>query len=54
MTPDFISLAKNVKRHIVLPESNDDRILKAAAEVDSNQIAEITLLGEPQSVKDQL
>ena len=54
MTPDFISLAKNVKRHIVLPESNDDRILKAAAEVDSNQIAEITLLGEPQRVKDQL
>jgi len=29
-TPDFIKLAQQVKRHIVLPESNDDRILEAS------------------------
>ena len=45
MNPDFIKLAQQVKRHIVLPESNDDRILEAAVEVDQNNIATITLLG---------
>ncbi|MEH6458027.1 MAG: phosphate acetyltransferase [Cocleimonas sp.] len=45
MNPDFIKLAQQVKRHIVLPESNDDRILEAASEVDKNNIATITLLG---------
>lgn len=54
MNPDFISLAQKVKRHIVLPESNDDRILKAAVEVDQNNIASITLLGNPVAVNEQL
>ncbi|MCL4112390.1 UNVERIFIED_CONTAM: hypothetical protein GTU68_007228 [Idotea baltica] len=54
MNPDFISLAQQVKRHIVLPESNDDRILKAAVEVDQNNIAAITLLGNADAVNKQL
>ena len=54
MNPDFISLAQQVKRHIVLPESNDDRILKAAVEVDQNNIAAITLLGNAETINKQL
>ncbi len=50
MTPDFISLAQQIKRHIVLPESNDDRILEAAVEVDQQNIATITLLGKSEDV----
>jgi len=54
MTPDFIKLAQQVKRHIVLPESTDDRILKAAVEVDQKNIAAITLLVNPNTVNAQL
>ncbi len=54
MTPDFIKLAQQVKRHIVLPESSDERILKAAVEVDQNNIASITLLGKENEVKEKL
>ena len=54
MNPDFIQLAQQVKRHIVLPESSDDRILKAAVEVDQNNIAAITLLGNSKTVNAKL
>lgn len=54
MNPDFIKRAKLVKRHIVLPESNDDRILEAATEVDKNNIASITLLGNVETVISRL
>ena len=54
MNPDFIKLAQQVKRHIVLPESTDDRILQAAVEVDTNDIAAITLLGDSKTVIAQL
>jgi phosphate acetyltransferase len=36
----------NIK-HIVLPEGNDDRILKAAARLIDQKIVELTLLGDP-------
>lgn len=54
MNPDFIALAQQVKRHVVLPESTDDRILKAAVEVDQNNIASITLLGNSETVNTRL
>ena len=54
MNPDFIKLAQQVKRHIVLPESTDDRILKAAVEVDQKNIAAITLLGNAKTINSQL
>ena len=54
MTIDFIKLAKQHKRLIVLPESDDDRILEAAVFADSNQVANIILLGEPDTIKTQL
>lgn len=42
-------LAKRAKtkiKHIVLPEGNEDRILKAAARLISQEIVELTLLGD--------
>ena len=38
--------AKSQKRHIVLPEGNDDRILKAAARLIAQNIVSLTILGD--------
>ena len=54
MNPDFRQLAKKNNRHIVLPESSDDRILQAAVEVAQNNIADITLLGNAEVIHKQL
>ncbi len=39
----------NIK-HIVLPEGNEDRILKAAARLIDQKIVELTLLGDPAEI----
>ena len=39
--------AKSEIKHIVLPEGNDDRILKAATRLIDQKIVELTLLGDP-------
>jgi phosphate acetyltransferase len=44
------SRAKSVKKHIVLPEGNDERILKAAARLISQDIVTLTLLGNPDDI----
>ncbi len=54
MTPDFIQLAKQKKHRIVLPESADSRILEAAVYADQNNIADIVLLGNPETITKQL
>ncbi|MEE9326138.1 MAG: phosphate acetyltransferase [Cocleimonas sp.] len=54
MTPDFIQLAKKQKRKIVLPESDDSRILEAAVYCDQNNIAEVVLLGDSKVIQQQL
>jgi phosphate acetyltransferase len=38
--------AKAWRKHIVLPEGNDDRVLKAAARLLNQDIVELTILGE--------
>jgi phosphate acetyltransferase len=38
--------AKAVKKHIVLPEGNEDRILKAAARLMNQEVVKLTLLGD--------
>jgi phosphate acetyltransferase len=43
----LVKWAKSEKKHIVLPEGNDDRILKAAARLISQNIVNLTLLGNP-------
>ncbi|MBK6936080.1 MAG: phosphate acetyltransferase [Chitinophagaceae bacterium] len=42
--------AKSKLRHIVLPEGNEDRILKAASRLINQEIVEITLLGDPAEI----
>ncbi len=41
----IIAAAKTKKRHIVLPEGSDDRVLEAAHVINSEAIASVTLLG---------
>jgi phosphate acetyltransferase len=43
----LVKRAKSIKKHIVLPEGNDDRILKAAARIMSQDLVELTILGDP-------
>ena len=38
--------AKTIIKHIVLPEGNEDRILKAAARLINQELVELTLLGD--------
>ena len=42
--------AKSQKKHIVLPEGNDDRILKAVVRLITQEIVDITLLGDPEKI----
>jgi phosphate acetyltransferase len=42
--------AKSEIKHIVLPEGNEDRILKAAARLIDQKIVELTLLGDPAEI----
>ncbi|MGI9530257.1 phosphate acetyltransferase [Lutimonas sp.] len=51
---DLLKKAQKVKKHIVLPEGTDDRILLAAARLTVLDIVEITLLGAKQSIEDKI
>ncbi len=42
--------AKSQRKHIVLPEGNDDRILKAAARLLNQDIVDLTILGDVSQV----
>ncbi|GAB2702924.1 phosphate acetyltransferase [Mucilaginibacter koreensis] len=42
--------AKSQRKHIVLPEGNDERILKAAARLVAQDIVELTILGNPEDI----
>jgi phosphate acetyltransferase len=47
----LIDRARHVRRHIVLPEGDDDRVLKAASTVLARGIAELTIVGEQEEVR---
>jgi phosphate acetyltransferase len=47
----LVERARADRRHIVLPEGEDDRILRAAATVLSRGIADLTILGEEIEVR---
>ncbi|MFE4498717.1 phosphate acetyltransferase [Rhodococcus sp. NPDC056743] len=56
MTPQMfeyklIDRAREDRKHIVLPEGGDDRILRAAGRVLQRQIADLTILGDEASVR---
>lgn len=46
----LVKWAKSQKKHIVLPEGNDERILKAAEKLISQDVVSLTLLGDPQEI----
>ncbi|WP_353662905.1 phosphate acetyltransferase [Hydrogenimonas sp. SS33] len=48
----FAKAAADV-RHIVLPESDDDRVLRAAEKVQERKIAKVTLLGDETRVRNR-
>ena len=47
---NLIQKAKEDKKHIVLPEGTDERILQAAANLLRNEVVDLTLLGDPDEV----
>ncbi len=47
----LIERARSDRKRIVLPEANDDRVLRAAATVLKRGIADLVLLGEPFEVR---
>ncbi len=50
----LVKWARRQKKHIVLPEGNDDRILKAASKLIAQDVVDITLLGNPAEIATSL
>src|SRR5699024_10539878 len=48
---DLIERARADRKHIVLPEGTDDRILRATSTILAREAADITLLGDEQSIR---
>lgn len=48
---ELIERARRQRKHIVLPEGNDDRILRAASTILARGVADITLLGQEQLIR---
>ncbi|MFL0412284.1 phosphate acetyltransferase [Microbacterium paludicola] len=46
----LLERARADRRHIVLPEGDDDRVLRAAASLLTRGVAELTILGEPDAI----
>ena len=46
----LVKRARSKKKHIVLPEGNDDRILKAAARLVLQDIVDLTILGDTSEI----
>ena len=48
---DLLDRARAQRRHIVLPEGSDDRILKAASTLLTRDVVDLTILGSEQSIR---
>lgn len=51
---NLLAKAKRAQTHIVLPESEDERILKAASRLAKDKICYLTLLGKAEEVKQKI
>lgn len=51
---NLLKQAQSERKHIVLPEGNDPRILHATRDLLHNDAAEITLLGNPTEIQEQI
>ncbi len=47
----LVKRAKTYKKHIVLPEGTDDRILIAASKLVKQDVVKLTILGKPEEIK---
>ena len=47
----LLERARANKRHIVLPEGDDDRILHAAGRLLRRDVADLTILGDPEAIR---
>lgn len=47
----LLERARADRRHIVLPEGGDDRVLRAAASLLKREVAELTILGDPDAIR---
>ncbi len=50
----LVKRAQQVKKHIVLPEGTDERILTAAAKLIAMDLVDITLLGDEEIIKNKI
>lgn len=48
---DLLDRARSSKRHIVLPEGGDDRILRAAASLLRREVVDLTVLGDASAIR---
>jgi phosphate acetyltransferase len=48
---ELLELAKSRRRHIVLPEGDDERVLRAADILLRRNVVELTILGDPEAVR---
>ncbi|MEY5017441.1 MAG: phosphate acetyltransferase [Actinomycetota bacterium] len=48
---DLLERARQNRKHIVLPEGSDDRILRAAATLLSRKVADLTILGDEAEIR---
>ena len=51
---NLLQRALKNKKHIVLPEGYDERILKAAARLIDAHVVDLTLIGEEEKIKEQI
>jgi len=51
---DLLKKAKSIKKHIVLPEGIDERILRATKHLVDLDVVEITLLGDEKQIQDKI
>ena len=51
---ELVKKAKKHRQHIVLPEGEEERILRAAETLLRREVADITLLGDEQRIRDRI
>ncbi len=51
---NLLKRAKTVRKHIVLPEGNDDRILTAVAKLVQSDIVDLTILGDKTNIENKI
>ena len=51
---NLLKKAKKAKKHIVLPEGTDERILMAVSRLQALDVVDITLLGSPEEIRQKI